>query len=135
MLSDNWRIVTKNETGVTIDANKITIKWRGKKFASGALTLGSESSNILSQSSTLSSNAFLASATQDNGTDKYLEADATFSADLSANTATPNGDVIFYLQKATADTPTWPTDGLGQVVCVLNFPNSKVARQETKTVK
>ena len=138
MLPDNFRLQFKNETGVTIDANKITATYRGKYFnSSGKLVFESESSNFANQTGTVANAAFHNSNVVDNGakTDPLVEADLFIVVDLAANTTTPNGDVSVYLQRATADSPAWGTDGIGEVVAVLNFPNSKVLRQTGVTVR
>ena len=138
MLPDNFRFQIKNEVGGTIDANLITITYRGKYFnSSGKLVFESETSNIANQTGTISNNAFHNSNVVDNGakSDPIVEADITIFCDFSANTATPNGDVTIYLQRATADSPSWGTDGLGEVVAVFNFPNTKVDRQTTVTIR
>lgn len=115
MLPDNFRFVIQNETGVTIDASKITIKYRGKYFdtASGKLTFETESSDVANQGGTISDGAYNTGTTIDNGakTNPILEADVHVDFNLSTNTATPNGFIYIHLQKATADSPVWPTNG------------------------
>lgn len=138
MLPDNWRIQFHNGTSVTIDASKITVKAKGKYFnSSGKLVYEGDPSNIANQGSTIANNAYHNADAVDNGakTDPCVEADVYLQVDLSANTATPNGDVTVYLQRSSDDTPDWPTDGLGEVIEVFNFPNSKVNRQSTVTLR
>lgn len=125
MLSDNWRITIRNETGVTIDASLITIKYRGKYISSsGVLVYGGESGDVANQGSTITDGSYNTGTTVDNGaeTNPYLEADVHIDCALSTNTATPSGDVVFYLQRSTADTPAWPTNGEGdEQIGLLNF--------------
>lgn len=137
MLPAKFRIVLKNETGVTIDANRCTVKYRGKYFSSsGVLTFESESADIAAQSTTIANGAYHAGTTVDNvgKANPLVEADVYLDVDLSANTGTPNGTVICYLERATADTPVYGTPGLGEVLAAFNFPNAKVRRTTTVTV-
>ena len=128
MLPDNWRIQIENLTGGTIDANLIDVIFRGRYLnSSGKLVYGSETSDFQSQTTTISDGAFDSSDTQDNGneTDPFVEGDIFIQADLSGNTATPDGDLVFRLQRATSNSPDWPNDGEGEIICVINFPNAK----------
>ena len=137
MLPDNWRITIYNDTGVTIDASKITIKYRGKYLDSnGKLNYGSESSDVASQSGTIADGAYNNGTTVDNGaeTNPFVEADVFIQCDLSSNTGTPDGNVEFYLDKSTADTPDFPDDGGGERFCVINFPNAKSDKDRVKTI-
>ena len=130
-LADNWRIQIKNEISGTIDASKITIKFRGEYLDSnGKLIYDAESSDIASQSGTISDNAVHDGAAQDNGaeTNPFLGGRLYIDCDLSTNTATPSGDVKFILQEATADTPAWPDDETGVPILTLNF-TAKVRKQ------
>lgn len=113
MLPDQFRFVVENQRETSIDANVLVIKYRGKYFDSGKLAFESESADILSQSSTLASEAFLATSTIDNGakTHPIVEADVFIEMDFLSHSTFPNGCLHFYIQKVTADTPVWPTNG------------------------
>jgi hypothetical protein len=133
MLPDNFRFVVENRLGVTIDANKIVIKYRGKYYDSaGKLNFESESSDVLSQSSTISDDAYFTGSTIDNGnkTNPIVAADVHVNVDLSGNTGTPNGWLAVHLQRATADTPVWPTEGVARQHTMMFFTEitSKVDR-------
>lgn len=137
MLPDQFRINIKNSTTVSIDASKITIKYRGKYFDSnGKLNLEAESADVANQSGSIADGAFNAGSTIDNGakTNPLVEADLHIDVNLSSNTATPAGDVHFYLQRATADSPGWPTNGEGdEWIGSLNF-SSKTDKDLTLTI-
>ena len=139
MLPDQFRFTIENQTGVTIDASKITITYRGKYFDSnGKLTFESESSNVANQGSSISDGNYNNGTTVDNGakSNPIIEADVHIDINLSSNTATPAGDVIIHLQRATADTAVYTTDGLMRdkdVIAVVNF-TSKVDKNVVVTV-
>lgn len=138
MLPDQFRINVENQTGGTIDASLITIKYRGKYFdATGTLTFESESSDIANQGSGLTDTSFTAGTTVDNGAkaDPLIEADIWVSLALSTNTATPSGSVNIYLQRATADTANWPTNGEGDELLGSVEFTSKTDKVWTRTIR
>lgn len=131
MLPNKFRFTLKNETGVTIDAGRCIIKYRGKYFdTNGKLTFEGESGDVAGQTSSILNGNYHNGTTIDNGakTNPILEADVYIDINLTTNTATPNGIVLVYLDRATADTPGYGTNGLGEVIAVAHFPNSKVQR-------
>ena len=114
MLPDNFRLVIYNGNQGIIDSGVILCKYRGKYFDSnGKLNFESESSAILDQSSDLAKGGYLASSTVDNGnkTNPIVEADFFIELDFTGHTRFPDGRVLVYLQRATADTPVFTTDG------------------------
>lgn len=139
MLPDNFRFTIENQTSVTIDANKITIQYRGKYFdGNGKLNFESESSDVANQGSSISDGNYNNGTTIDNGnkTNPIMEADVHIDINLSSNTATPNGNLIFHLQRASADTPVFSSDGEireRDVIAVVNF-TSKVDKDIVVTV-
>lgn len=140
MLPDNFRFTIENQTGVTIDASKITIKYRGKyRDNSHKLIFESESSDIANQSGTITNGAFNNGTTVDNGakTNPIEEADVHIDINLSTNTATPSGNILIHLQRATADTPVFTTNGEGRsrdIIAVVNF-TSKIDKDVVVTVE
>jgi hypothetical protein len=123
MLSDNFRFTIENRTGVTIDASKIVIKYRGKYFdpATGKLTFEPESFDVAAQSSSIADDAFNEGTTIDNGfrTNPIIEAEVYIQFNLSTNTATPNGFINILLQRATSDTPVFGSNNYARDQTVI----------------
>jgi hypothetical protein len=139
MLPDQYRFTIENKTGVTIDASLITIQYRGKYFSAGVLTYESESSDVANQGSTITDTSFNNGTTVDNGvkSNPCIEMDVHIAANLSTNTATPNGHIIIYLQRATADTAVFTEDGDGansDIIGVIYFDNAKADKDLVVTV-
>ena len=114
MLPDQFRIVVYNAGQFDIASGVLLIKYRGKYFDSnGKLNFESESSAILDQASTLTKGSYLASSTVDNGakTNPIVEADFYLEFNYTGHATFPDGFLLFYLQRATADTAVFTSDG------------------------
>jgi hypothetical protein len=69
---------------------------------------------------------YLNSAAIDNSVTKLIGATIEFTVSAPASA---NGDVILYIERSLDDGTTFPDNGLGQVVAVLNFTTSGTKRR------
>ncbi len=118
MIPQTWRIQVQNATGVALAAtDTITGTGQGKYISSaGALTYGANTAFLPSTSgNSLANGAVANGATQTNtlffGLDMIGEA--------AISTATPAGNLNFFLQYSPDGGTTWPANGMGQLVGVM----------------
>jgi hypothetical protein len=62
----------------------------------------------------------------DNSTSKWVGATIEFTVIAPASS---NGDVVLYIDRSLDDGTTFPDNGLGQVIAVLNFTTSGTKRR------
>lgn len=131
MLGPTYRFRLLNSTGQSLAQNSVTLKTIREKFTSaGALSLeGSEASLAFATlaAGVLTTGSYDATATQDNTTNLYLG--GTFVWTVTAP-ASSNGNVTVWLQHSTDGGTTWPDDGEGIQMPLLNFTTSGTKRKE-----
>ena len=132
-LGPDFRFSVYNGTGQTIASGGIVVKYRGWKYANDASVVFDGSASvplnlgaIPASPTTLVNTAYLNSAAIDNSTIKLIGATIEFTVTAPASS---NGDVILYIDRSLDDGATFPDNGLGQVVCVLNFTTSGTKRR------
>jgi hypothetical protein len=123
MLGKTYRFVAKNATGVALGAgDSITLNCTRWNFDSnGARNAEESEASLMSGGGSLANNGYLVGSTQDNtapGT-KWFGGEFEFEATIS--TATPNGNIELYYQTSTDGGTTWPDNGNGELIAILNF--------------
>jgi hypothetical protein len=118
MLPQAWRIQAQNSTGVAFGASD-TLEVTGQAWyinSSGALTYEANTVFLPATSgNSLASGGFANGTTQTGNT--YFGLAALGEASIS--TATPAGNINFFLQYSPDGGTTWPANGLGQLIGVM----------------
>ena len=132
-LGPDFRFSVYNGTGQTIASGGITVKYRGWKYANdasvtfdGSATVPLNLGTTPASPTTLVNIAYLNSAAIDNSVAKLIGATIEFTVNAPASA---NGDVILYIERSLDDGTTFPDNGLGQVIAILNFTTSGVKRR------
>ena len=121
-LGATYRFTVLNDTGQTIAGSSILLFARRVKLdSSGALVIETAEATILSSGATLAQAAYLSGTTQDNTTLRWQGGDFHFKVTAPASS---DGNVILFFERSTDGGSTWDTNGLGQIVAVLNFTTS-----------
>ena len=118
MIPQTWRIQVQNATGVALAAaDTISVTGQGRYVSSaGALTYGAQTTFLPSTSgNSLASGGFANGSAQTNTL--FFGLDLLASAAIS--TATPAGNLNFFLQYSPDAGTTWPDNGQGQLVGVM----------------
>ena len=121
MFVKTYRFQVKNATGVAFGASdSITVKGiRYKIDATGALVQESTEAVLFSGGVSLANGAVENGTSQDNTVGDWFGGDFLLTCVLS--TATPNGNVELRYQVSTDGGTTWPDDGTGELIAVINF--------------
>jgi hypothetical protein len=118
-LPRTYRFTVKNETGQTIAANSIFVyARRWNRNSVGKKNFESSEATIVSSGSTLATGSFLNGTTQDNSTLKWDSGAFQFTITAPASS---NGNVVCTLQRSTDGGTDFDTDGLADIVAILNF--------------
>ncbi len=132
-LGPDFRFTVYNSTGQTIAAGGILVRYKGWKYANDAsvsfessITTAVNLSTVPASPSTLTNTTYMSSAAIDNSVTKLIGATIEFTVTAPASS---NGDVILYIDRSLDDGATFPDNGLGQVVCVLNFTSAGTKRR------
>lgn len=121
-LAHAYRFTVFNGTGQTIAANAVRVKSRRWKFSStGSLVYEGSEVELLNNGSMISNSNYSSSSTIDNSSDLYIGGDFSFHVTAPSSA---NGDVLLYYDRSTDGGSTWNSNGLGTLVCVLNFTTS-----------
>ena len=122
MLGRTYRFQILNSTGQTLAASVNTITARREKRGSdGSLTFESSETTVFSNGSTQATGTYANGSTIDNSTDEWEG--GAFTVSITAP-ASSSGDVVVRLQRSTDAGTTWPDDGTGTIVRVINFTTS-----------
>jgi hypothetical protein len=132
-LGPDFRFTVLNSTGQTIAASGVVVRYKAWRYANDAsvqfdssvvtpITLGS----IPASPGTLINNSYMSSDAIDNSTSKWVGATIEFTVTAPASS---NGDVVLYIDRSLDDGTTFPDNGLGQVIAVLNFTTSGTKRR------
>jgi hypothetical protein len=132
-LGPDFRFVVYNGTGQTIASNGIIVRYRGWKYSNdasvafdGSITTGLQLGTTPASPTTLTNATYLVSAAIDNSVTKLIGATIEFTVTAPASAS---GDVILYIERSLDDGTTFPDNGLGQVIAVLNFTTSGTKRR------
>lgn len=125
MLGKTYRIVAQNSTGVAFGAaDVITIKAvRWNISSTGARNAEASEATLTAAGAgnSLAIGGFVATATQDNTAASTFWFGGEFKFTVTISTATPNGNVNFYMQQSTDGGTTWPDNGKGEMIKSINF--------------
>jgi hypothetical protein len=122
-----YRFKIYNNSGVSISANNAKVYTRRFKFgADGALSYENSETLVLDNSSSISPGSYDAATMVDNNTDKYIGGTFVFQVTL---TGSPNGNVVLFFERSTDGTTRVDSDGVGDVVAVLNFTSATTKRK------
>lgn len=123
MLATVYRIQIQNSTGVAMTASDtVVIKARRWKFDSSGVRTAESTEATLTAAGTansLANGGFAQTNTQDNSTLGWIGGE--FSLSVNVSTATPNGNVNFYMQQSTDGGTTWPDNGAGELIESIAF--------------
>ena len=132
-LGPDYRFVVFNGTGQTIASGGVLIRYRGWKYSNdasvafdGSTTIALQLGTTPASPTTLTNSTYLVSAAIDNNVAKLIGATIEFTVTAPASAS---GDVILYIERSLDDGTTFPDNGLGQVVSVLNFTTSGTKRR------
>lgn len=121
MLAPDYRIIVVNNTGVQVDAGTVAV---GLKEASGdgsgGASWGAEQTGD-NAGSAIAAGTSETLVTVSGSTALALVGEA--EGNLNANTATPDGDLEFYLETSTDGGGTWNRPPAP--IAILNYPNAK----------
>lgn len=114
-----YRFKILNSSGVSLSSANVKVYARRFKFGSnGALSYESSENNIYSNSGSVSNSNYDSSSMIDNTTDLWIG--GAFVLEVTT-TGSPNGNVILFFERSTDGTTRVDTNGVGDVVAVLNF--------------
>lgn len=132
-LGPDFRFSIYNGTGQTIAGGGIVVRYKGWKYANdasvvfdGSIITAINLGTTPASPATLTNVTYLNSAAIDNSVAKLIGATIEFTVSAPASS---NGDVILYIERSLDDGTTFPDNGLGQVVAVLNFTTSGTKRR------
>ena len=118
MIPQTWRIQVQNATGVALGATD-TIEVTGQGWyisSTGVLTYGANTIYLPATSgNSLASAGFANGATQTNTNFTGLE----LIGEATISTATPAGNLNFFLQYSPDAGTTWPANGVGTLIGVM----------------
>lgn len=128
-LPATYRFLVENKTGATLAPNSVKVLAKRDKFdSSGVPVYEASQATLLDNGSTIANNTFLAGATVDNTTDKYLSGDFLFVVDTTG--LTPSGDVVLYVQRSTDGGTTWGDNATTATqLTILNFTAAGIKRR------
>lgn len=129
MLGRCYRFVAYNALGQTILQNNITVKSRRWKWSAGVKSYeASEGSPYtMDAGGGLTTTSYDAGDTVDNSSDLWDGGDFELTVIAPASS---NGDVILYYQTSTDGGTTWPDNGFGVPVAMLNFTTNGTKVQQ-----
>ena len=122
-LAPTYRWTVLNSCGQTLAANASKVHQRRSKMTSAnALSYESAVDTVTINTGTLANATYasLASA-ESNTTDLFQGGDFIFEVTAPASA---NGNVSLFYELSTDGGTTWPSNGLGALVAVLNFTTS-----------
>ncbi len=132
-LPHTYRIQVKNETGATLLANAIQVKFRRVKFdSSAALDLATE--NVpYDLGSTITDDSVGNGANQDNSgaSDKWLGADVFVEVDMPVS-GTDGNPVKIYLQHSTDGGTTYPDNEKGRLLFSIASADGVTIKDSTE---
>lgn len=122
-LAPTYRWTVLNACGQTLAANAAKVHQRRSKLNSqNVLTYESAVDSVTINTGTLATATYASLATpESNTTDLYLGGDFLFEVTAPASA---NGNVSLYYDLSPDGGTSWPTNGLGALVAVLNFITS-----------
>lgn len=124
-LPETWRFVVKNETGQNLSGGDVRVTAiRTKLDNVGALEFEASQARLFSMTSALADGGFEVGSTQSNIVDKFLGGDFLMEAFASGGAS---GDITLYFQNSPDDGTTFPTDGAGDIVQVINFVSTEAS--------
>ena len=127
ILPDTYRFKVLNQCGQTVGANQVKVYAKRYKFDStGALSYESVEATTLDNGSTIATGAYSAGTTQDNTSNKYIG--GTFMFVVTAP-ASANGNITLFVERSTDAGSNFDTDGVGDMIAVLNFTTSGTKRK------
>ena len=116
-LPRTYKFVLYNDTGVTIATGDVDISIRQAKYDSDGALSYAASAATRTNAGTIATNAYSAIGSNfDNSSDLYLGFDGTLSA-----VTTGSGDVSLWLAGSPDGGTTFPDNGEGILLAVINF--------------
>lgn len=112
-LPKDYRIQAQNQSGATILANNIKVKFKRKKYNTNGVLIYDSEETIYDFGSSLADNIYAEGTEIDNA----VAAEEWLGGDLDFEVVFPSGTdgnpVIFWLQHSTDNGLTWGDDGTG----------------------
>lgn len=122
-----YRFTILNNSGVSISAGNAKVYGRRFYFDStGALTYEASETSIYSNSGTVTNGSYDSSTMVDNNSSKYIGGAFVFDVTL---TGSPAGNVICFFERSTDGSTRVDSNGVGDVVAVLNFTSATTKRK------
>lgn len=125
MLGKTWRIVAENKTGVAFAATDVitikTVRWNISSTGARNAETAEATLTAAGAGNSLAIGGFVATNTQDNTAASTFWFGGEFKFLVMISTATPAGNVNFYMQQSTDGGTTWPDNGKGELIKVIAF--------------
>ena len=117
MISSEWRVVAVNNTGVALGSgDSITVNGAiTEASSSGALTIPSSYSALVTGGASLANGATLAGSSQNATPGSAVIVSGDLHASAAVSTASPAGTIDFYVQFYDTVAAAWPSSGVNGI--------------------
>lgn len=127
VLPKYYRFTVLNNTGQTISTSNVKVYARRWKFDStGALSYESSETTIYTSAGNITNGSYESSSMIDNTSSLYIGGSFVFEV---VSAASSNGNAILFFERSTDGTTRVDSNGVGDVVAVLNFTTNTTKRK------